>query len=756
MKHDIRKSSNGKPGAAAARPMRDGRGGPLALGILLATLGNAAWPSVAEAADEQGETYAPSLETVTVTATRREESLQKVPVAVSVVDGEQLERDNRNNVSSIVQQVPTLNYRTGASNKDTSLFIRGVGTITTSPGVEPTVATVVDGVVFGRPGQSTLDLLDLARIEVLRGPQGTLFGKNASAGVLNIVSRDISEETRGYVDYSHFGGGNENRLRFGIGGRLSDSLKGSLSTLWGSYDGNVDNVHNGQEVNGYNRKGVRGKLEFEPSEDFRFTLIGDYSDGADDAPSGVITSTSNPIFAGALSPVRPSAHNRDINADFRTHVEDTNQGLSGQADWKLGDFTLTSITAWRGWDNTQYQDGDRLAALPLVASHDKGEVDYDQYSQELRLTSPKGEFNEYVLGAFYMHGKSDETYRRWSTNAGLLNSGRADYSAINDSVALFGENTFNLTDDFRLIFGLRWTHDDLEYDHRRVSTSPTAVTGIQPSVGRSSGSVDEDGWGGRTGVQYDFSDNLTGYATYSRGYKGPAYNVFFNMQPRDTGALKPETSDAYEIGLKSTAWNNRLVANLAVFHTDYDDYQANFFDTVANQVVTRLINAGSVKTQGVELDWSLQATRQLKLSGALAYTKARIDHFNCPPGAATTCDIDGGRLPFTPDWKTYVRADYSIPLDNGLDIELSSDYSWQDEVQFSLDQNPKTIQGAYGIWNASLALADYDAGWRVALIGKNLADKSYASALADGGTHVYRAVPRDDERYFGVQVRKDF
>ncbi|WP_137970997.1 TonB-dependent receptor [Pseudomonas sp. F(2018)] len=722
---------------------------PLASAVLLAVLGQPAFAAEAPATEQTA-----TLGTVTVTATRREASLQEVPVAVSVIDGEQLERGNRNNVAAIVQEVPTLNYRAGASNKDTSLFIRGVGTISTSPGVEPTVATVVDGVVFGRPGQSTLDLLDLQRIEVLRGPQGTLFGKNASAGVLNVISKDAPEETSGYVDYSHFGGGNENRLRFGLGGRLTDSLKGSLSTLWGDYDGNVENVYNGHDVNGYERKGVRGKLEFEPNEDFKFTLIGDYMDGEDTLPSGVVTS-ANAAFATQLRPVTPSKHNRDINSDYKTHVEDTNTGLSGQADWKLGDFTLTSITAWRGWDNTQYQDGDRRALLPLTASHDKGEVDYDQYSQEFRLTSPKGEFNEYVLGAYYFHGKSDEIYQRWSTNAGVLNQGRADYSVTNDSVALFGENTFNFTDDFRALLGLRWTHDDLEYDHRRVSTSATAVTGIQPSTS-SEGSVDEDGFSGRTGLQYDFTDNLTGYLTYSRGYKGPAYNTFFNMQPRDTEALKPETSDSYELGLKSTAWDNRLTANLAVFHTDYDDYQANFFDTVANQVVTRLINAGSVKTQGIELDASLQATRQLKLSASLAYTKARVDHFNCPPGAAATCDIDGGRLPFTPDWKSYVRADYSIPLDNGLDVELSTDYSWQDEVQFSLDQNPDTVQGAYGIWNASIALADYNDGWRVALLGKNLADKSYAQSLASGGTYIYRAVPRDDQRYFGVQLRKDF
>ena len=195
--------------------------GWLSTGLTVFALGNA----VAADSNEQAVT----LDAVTVSATRREEPLQKVPVAVSVVDGEQLERDGRNSVSSIVQQVPSLNFRTGASNKDTSLFVRGVGTISTSPGVEPTVATVIDGVVYARPGQTTLDLLDLDRIEVLRGPQGTLFGKNASAGVMNIISWAPSAETQGYIDQSYFSG-NESRTRFGLGGSLiPDTLTGSVN-----------------------------------------------------------------------------------------------------------------------------------------------------------------------------------------------------------------------------------------------------------------------------------------------------------------------------------------------------------------------------------------------------------------------------------------------------------------------------------------------------------------------------------------------
>jgi iron complex outermembrane receptor protein len=715
-------------------------------------------PALADTPVDQGAAaQEPTLKSVTVTATRRKESLQKVPVAVSVVEGEQLERDNRNGVASIVQQIPTVNFRTGASNKDTSLFIRGVGTISTSPGVEPTVATVIDGVVYGRPGQATLDLLDLERIEVLRGPQGTLFGKNASAGVLNVVTKAPTEQTHGYIDQSYYSG-NESRTRFGIGGSLiPDTLKGSITTLFGSYDGNVDNKLNGHEVNGYNRKGARGKLEFTPTDDITFTLAADYMQAHDDAPNGVVGKALTPAFAGALAPVRADGDNRDVTSDYRSHVDDINKGLSGQLDWQLGDYTLTSITAWRGWDNAQYQDGDRLGTITAAfpGTEDKGELEYNQYSQELRLASPKGQFLEYVGGLFYMHGKSDETYQRTLITPTSQNRGVADYSTTNESYSVFGETTFNFTPDFRAIAGLRWTHDELEYDHRRVSTSATTVSGIQPATS-SSGSVDEDGKSGRLGLQYDLSDSVTTYVTYSRGYKGPAYNVFFNMQPRDTDALKPETSNTWEIGIKATSWNNRLTTNLAVFHSEYDNYQANFYDSVAGQVVTRLINAGSVSTEGVELDYALQATNNLKISGALAYTKARIDSFACPAGAAASCNVDGKTLPYSPDWKSYVRADYTIPLDNGLDIELGTDYSWQSEVQYDISQNPDTRQGAYGIWNASVALADYNEGWRVALLGKNLADKSYSPMLATGGGYIYRSVPRDDERYFGVQVRKDF
>lgn len=216
------------------------------------------------------------LETVVVTATRREESLQKVPVAVSVISGKELDKQQRNSLETLVTQVPSVNFRAGASNKDTSLFVRGIGTVTTSPGVEPSVSTVIDGVVYSRPGQATLDLLDVDRIEVLRGPQGTLFGKNASAGVVNIVTKNPTSETSGYIDAYATNDG-EQRIKLGASGTLiPEKLTANVSALLGNFDGNVDNLTTNQDVNGYKNYGFRTKFEYTPTDSLVLGFTADY------------------------------------------------------------------------------------------------------------------------------------------------------------------------------------------------------------------------------------------------------------------------------------------------------------------------------------------------------------------------------------------------------------------------------------------------------------------------------------------------
>ena len=416
----------------------------------------------------------------------------------------------------------------------------------------------------------------------------------------------------------------------------------------------------------------------------------------------------------------------------------------------------------------------------LARPHDRGDLDFKQYSQELRIASPQGRFVDYVAGLYWFKGVDEETYRRNVTRCSgstlpaiapgatpceegsatfVEDFGRADYGTRNINYAVFGEATFNFTDSFRALAGIRWTHDDLEYDHARVSSASAtnSVPGIRAPYA-SEGSTSEDGYSGRAGLQYDFTDDVTAYVTYSRGYKGPAYNVYFNMQAIDTPVLAPEESDSYEIGLKSRLFGNRATANLALFDTTYDNYQANYFDLVGTTVVTRLINAGEVRTRGVELDFNARPIPELTLSGGVAYTHARIKNFNCPPGAAASCAVNGKPLPYSPDWKANVSALYVVPLTAlvNWDLEIGTDFNWQSETQYDIAQSPDAIQGAYGIWNASIALTQPQQGWRASLVVKNITDKSYASFLGTGGQFINRVVPRDDQRYFGISLRKDF
>jgi iron complex outermembrane receptor protein len=740
--------------------------------IAMALCGSAATAEAQARGPEQGAGVDGGvLEEVTVTATRREESLQRVPVAVSVVDGDAVRAANLNNLQDIAAIVPTLNFRGAASNKDQAIFVRGLGTVSTSPGVEPTVSTVIDGVVFARQGQATLELLDVEQIEVLRGPQGTLFGKNASAGVVNIVTRAPSAELQGFGDVSYFSGGDEFRVRVGVGGPLADGSRGSLSALWSEFDGNVRNVANGATVNGYERRGVRSKLEVDIGSAAKLRLGADYLRTDDTGPQGVVTRTTRtayptnvvtsfPAFATGLLPVIATAANREINTDWATYVEDRNWGLSAQLDWQLGEHVLTSISAYRRWENVQFQDQDRLplprAGLPQL--HDRGDLEFRQVSQEIRLASPTDRFLSYVVGLYALRAQNDETYRRETrlvAGSGFATTtGVAVYGVDNDNYSAFGEATLRFSDRTRGLLGLRVVHDELSYFFDRASSSPTPVTGIQTSF-RSRGATNETGYAYRAGLQHDLAPDAMAYATISRGFKGPAYNPAFSMLPQDTIALRPETSDAYELGLKSRSFGGRVETNVAVFLSEFEDYQVNFFDTFNNSPITRLVNAGQVSTRGVELDAAVRPTPSLTLTGAAAYTRARIDRFTCPVGTNASCLVDGRPLPFAPDWKAQVRIAYARPVGAGLELGVTTDYNWRSETQYSINQTPDTVEPAYGMWNAGVSLSA-PGNWRLSVLVRNLLDDSYSPALVAFGQGIARVVPRDDRRHAGITLYKEF
>ncbi|WP_298200391.1 TonB-dependent receptor [Novosphingobium sp.] len=755
----------------------------LALGTALAGLAtSSAALAQQQAADTPAKSATEENQTgdIVVTARFREESLQQVPIAITALNGSALAEKNLNTIQDISRLVPTVDFRDGASNKDRTIFVRGIGTITTSPGVEASVSVVLDGVVLTRPGQATLDLMDVERVEVLRGPQGTLFGKNASAGVINVVTKKPTSTPTAEVQASLFEGG---EVR--VGGRVAgpivaDKLLFSISGLYANFDGNQVNLTTGNTINGYRRYGGRAKLVYDDGGPVKITLSGDYLKTRDDVPNGTFVASTRVLYpTNALQPnatlaailaaggITPSLTNRTVRSTFDSTVNDKNFGGSAQIDIELpGEFGLTSISAYRRWNNVQHQDydaTDRLTAPGItgsqVAGEDFGTVETRQFSQELRLTSPAGRFVDYVVGLYYLDATTAEVYRRTITRlesgVPVVYPGIADYGITSRNMAAFGEATFNFSERFRAILGGRIINDRLTFRHERTSNVPAGgVPGITPNIANRGESSKTD-WSGRVGLQYDFSDDLHSYATLSRGYKGQAYSVSFNMPQASTQVLDPETSTAIEVGLKGSLFDRLLSFSLAAYKTRFNGFQANFPAVFLGAISTRLTNAGSVNSKGIELDATLRPSRNLRLSTAMAFTDAKIDQFICPSG--TTCpNYDGQPLPFAPKFKGNIEGAYTVPLGGDYELEFASDYTYKSATQYQITQNPDTIQPAFGIWNASVALAKGKA-WELRGLVKNITNRDYSSFLANGNVSgVVRFVPRDVSRYFGVMASAKF
>ena len=730
---------------------------------------------------------------IVVTAQRREESLQKVPIAITVVTGDQLLARQTYSAEQLVEQVPSLTFRKGTTNVNSAINVRGVGTIAFASGAEPAVSTVLDGVVLARPGQATFDFLDLERIEVLRGPQGTLFGKNASAGLLNIVTRRPSARLQGFIEGAAFEG-DEYRLRGQVSGPITSTLRGSLSGLYATYDGNAKNAFDGDTVNGYERLGGRAKLEWTPTADLTVTVTGDYLHGVDDASADVIgkvttTPYNTQIFVPSLAPVAIREGNFDIDNDTRPKTTDINWGLSGVVDYRLGAYTLTSITAYRRWSNGETRDGDFRSDAPAfvftptgaasgdTGTRDVGKLQFRQFTQELRLASPGGGKFDWQIGGFYYRTSQDNFFNRTARRcaSSTLQSltadlrpcapgsstyvvaalGEAGWNTKLENYAAFGQFTLRFTDALRFVGGVRWSHDTVGYTFNRngVVSGP----GVNPSFA-GTGATSADGWTGRASLEYDLTPNITTYATYARGYKGPAINVFFNMRAFDQIPLSPELSNDYEGGVKATLLNRKLVVNTALFDEEFDGFQTTFIDVVAGQQVSRLINAGSVSTKGAEVDVIARPLPRLSLTGGATYLWAQVDQFNCPAGVTVACaaTVNGKTLPYAPKYKLSFAADYRyVDARLPVDVGLNTGVSWQSTTQYDINQSPDAIQPAYGLWDASVSLIDRADRWRLTLVGRNLTDQYYAASRV-AGAQVRLQVPRDAERYFGVVLRANF
>lgn len=813
--------------------------------ILLASATFAAFAPSLVMAQEAAPVADESVGDIIVTAQKRSERLQDVPLAVSVISGDAIATSGKPSLEGATALIPSLNFVKAGTSLNQTLFLRGLGTTSLSIAFDPTVSTVLDGVVFSRSAEAFTDLIDIERIEVLRGPQSTLFGRNASAGVINIVSRKPGDTVGGEIEGAFFfNNGTEYRVRGAIDLPLGEKVRSRTTAFYDNYDGNIKNIapNVNRRVNGLEHYGIRSIVEVDPSDTVKLTFIGDYHRNNDDCCADVIggspffpfgsaagtPGTPNPTPLALIQTVLPTLRGdetRTISQNLITRTIETGYGFSGQADIELGTQTVTSITAYRNFANNEIRDGDfyPTAFISPPQSHDTGPQTGHTFSQELRLTSPGKQFFDYVLGAYYSNTYTKRVFQRDNTicaaavgavipttsltpcssplaAASVTAFGRATYDARAQNLAVFGQGTFNISDSFRVIAGARYTSDQIDVSFIRVTspgnlasqrpfdagvfaeynrllqlgaTPSAAQAAAQPASGAFLNGIPlktkttSDNFSGKAGLQYDFSRDVTAYASYTRGYKGPAFNLFFNLQPTGLKGLEPETSNAYEIGLKNSLLGGKLTLNLAGFYAKYDNFQANNPDSLTINGVTntigRFTNAGSVSTRGVELDLSYRPSRDFTISGGAAYTDAKIDQFKIPTVRAVNDIVPNGtRLPYAPKFKGSLSVDYRIRTGGAFDVALGAQGNYQTDQDATLTPDPivrrVTRIDGYGIVNASIALVDANDKYKITLVARNLFDQSYAATIVTGGPAgaLRYQIPRDADRYFGIVAKINF
>ncbi len=732
---------------------------------------------------------------VIVTANRVSQNIQDVPIAITAVSGDRLDAAGAVSLESLGDIVPSVSFRKGTTSANSAIFMRGVGTITFSVAAEPSVSTVVDGIVLSRSGQAFADLVDIQRIEVLRGPQGTLFGKNASAGLISIVSEGGSEEFEGEARIEAFEDG-EQRLRGTIAGPLSENLSGRVTVFSGSYDGNIINVFEGrnEEVNGYDRQGIRGILDWDVgSTSVRF--IADAFEADDDCCAEVTGVSRGAAIDSLLGfPVALGEDQRTVNHNLVTRSIDEQHSFTVSTMTELSNgYSLNVIGGWRSWSNEEIREGDFLprAIVGVSQLHDRGLVETDQQSLEVRLASDQDRAVSFQVGGFYWVSNNTQDFTRNTiacstsplsalpggavpcdtastvTTTYPTATSRSDVDVTN--TAVFGQANWQINEQFSLTGGLRFTRDELSYVHIRapgvnaatglpatapgISGNPAGglLTANPPGNGtnRSAGSIETDNVSGRLSVQYEPNEDLMFYASYTRGYKGPAFNVFFNhTAPTNAVPIDGEDSDSYEIGFKAQFLDRRLTINGALFDVTYEGFQANNFVNLNGAIVSNLTNAGTVGSDGYELDLTFVPIDDLTLRASVAYADARVEQFNPNPTTNAPDARNGTKLPLAPELSYNVSADYDREIGAGLRLWVNGSYSYTDD-QFS-DLGQSGPIESYGLLNASIGIGSADDRYRLTLIGRNLTDESYVLLNTSNGQRLH--IPRDADRYFGVSL----
>ena len=737
---------------------------------------------------------------IVVTARRRAETVQSVPIAMSVIGGKAVSDTGAYNVGRLTQLQPSLQFYS-TNPRNSAANIRGLGAPfgLTNDGIEQGVGIYVDQVYYSRIASATFDFTDTDRIEILRGPQGTLYGKNTTAGAINITTRKPSFDTEARFEVS---GGNYDffQAKGSISGPLvGDVVAGRFSASFTTRRGTIWNTTQDQWQNSQDNLSLRGQMLFRAASNLDITLYADYNRQAPTccvqyyaglAPTQRPANRQYAALAAAAGYSVPStdAFDRVTDVDTPLRARQKLGGASMVANWDLGPATLTSVTAWRFWNWDPSNDRDFIGLPITTVSANPSQQ--DQYSQELRLGSNGKHAIDYTVGLFYFYqtidtqglqvqGPAASAWLLNPTSAGAKNpatlNGRTARNTIgfkNTSAALFGKLTWHVTDKLQISPGARLNYDKKEGSYVSVVTNgqgSTNLTSDQRSVlAPQSYAPKFDNWNlsGDITLAYEVSPDIHSYASYARSYKSGGINLSglpldANNNPiLSTATVKPETVNHYELGLKTQLFDRRATFNLAAFWTDIYDYQATVNNFQLAVLRGYLANAGKVRTRGIEFDSAFRPTGGLNLYVNGAYTDAKYVRFAnapCPPelsGGANSppfCDISGQRLPGVSKWAFSYGAEYNWSLGDG---QLYVGYDGSYRSDFSSNPSPSAYMNIPGY-----SLSNFRVGYRkgdklnVFAWVRNAFDQNYYELLTtqSGNTGLIVGQP-GDPRTVGVTL----
>jgi|SRR5215217_247162 len=714
-----------------------------------ALLAGAAWSTLTAAAWAQDTTPVDATDVgeIVVTARRTEENLQAVPAAVSAFNERALERLQAVDTTGLQGAVPNLNIVQGrGSSNSTNIYIRGVGQPDALQTFDPAVGVYIDDVYLSRIRGSQIDLLDLERVEVLRGPQGTLYGKNTIGGALKFVSRKPGQDPRGafavgYGDY------NALELKGSVSGPLSDTLAASFAALKSKRDGFVTDPVTGAEYNDKNTTAVRGQLAWTPTDRFRADISADWSQ--DDAAMTVGQATnslytfSNPVVPIYAVPVPAPEY------DFKTRTTPglpnstklSAWGVSANLSYELSDaLTLRSITAYRTLETDDYIDFD---ATELEIADAFVGVSQNQVSQEFQLTYDNGGPLTAVGGVYYLKeevGSHQESYNDDLLGPLYLNSTflrTIDDELTTTSWAAYVNGSYAITERLNVSLGLRYTKEEKDYD-RTTSTFYGSLPAFNLTYAFAPPTGEWEDVSPMISVDYQLTDDAMVYARVSKGFKSGGFNGRANSALEAT-KYDPETVVAYEAGAKTTWFDKRLRANATVFYSDYEDFQARVSgldtDPITNlpAPVLGVINAGKLKIQGAELELQANPIRGLLLETQIGYLDAEYEDFDDVRFPA----FGGSRAfqtpAFSPEWTARYAGQYEFDMGARGFLTVGASARFRSEMALAIDNTPVNSdvrlpgmwQGDYWLYDARIVWETADRNLSLGLYGQNLGDEVY-------------------------------